>query len=186
MKPSIVMMTLALSLLSACAARPDAYRRTALVLADEIHLGITQWDAKIQAEQVYAIAVQKNVYEGEIANIASQENFQGKARRDEFIDAEMLGKRAPSLTATRNFLQAAHDARRDAEDARMQRMQEARAATAISFEKVLFERARLEEVERSVRATATEGDAAVRKRLLGEWQKKVRDEYRAIEQQQQQ
>jgi hypothetical protein len=179
MKRRIAMALMTLALLSACASRPDVYRSTALLLADEIHRGTVQWDAKIRDEQAYAEAVQKDAAADELLDIGNRKNIARTAKTNAFIDAEMLGRSAPSLSATQNFLLAMHDFQRDQADSRARRVDEAEKSSAVALEKVLFERDRLEALETAIRATASEKSAAIRDRRIREWGGRIKADYDA-------
>ena len=173
-----------LAFLSGCASssvRPDAYRRTALILADEIHRGVVEWDKKIEAEQNYQNAVQKRIITAYERNVDDEARLQAALRTDAFIDEIAVEKRGVSLTTTRKFVKDMHDWKRDTEAAREEKLNEARQQAAIAFTKIQSNRSQLEAVEQEIRNTAMENSKSIRDRLLKEWAEKIKADYKAIQ-----
>ena len=167
--------------LTACAGRPDAYRRTALTVADELRENIDAWNDKAKAEQAFANAMRAILVDREKRDFLTQQELLRTALTDNYIDTQLAEPHAVSLTAMRDLVGQIHDRRRDAFFDQERRASESEREAAARFEKVLFDRAQLDKVEKAVRATAMEPDQAVRRRLLKEWSDKIKQDYEQVQ-----
>jgi hypothetical protein len=166
--------------LAGCASRPDVYRRTALTVADELRESIDAWNEKARVEQDFANAMRANLVDRDKRDFLVRLELLRTSQINGYIDTQLAEPRAVSLTAMRDFVEEVHDRRRDAFFDRERRVRESEREAAARFEKVLFDRVKLDRVEKAVRATAAEPDEAVRRRLLKEWGDKAKEDYERL------